>query len=270
MPVRGRRALILAVLGVAVALGAIAMSSRLRAGAESERRWALIRARGGLRIGIDPGDKRFSFFTAEGWQGFDADLAREISRRLGLALWIEPVGFDGIYDALRSDRVDVSMSALLPDPAQTADFAYSEPYFEAGLALAGGCPRGEAVPSCLSGARVSVALGSDADRLARLWERRVPGLARLAVADDVAALSILGGGADAALVDGREMWPALRRLGAIGQPVAVVVSQPYVLGVRRGDSRLLAELNALLSAMQADGTLEALGAKWLGDANPGP
>jgi len=263
MPDRRGRALVLFGLMVALVTGATLVYRRVRADAESEQRWSLVRARGGLRVGIDPGDKRFSYFTADGWQGFDADLAREIARRLGLALWVEPVGYDGLYDALRTDRVDVSMSALVPDPAQTADVTYSAAYFEAGLAFVGGCQRDDVIPACLAGKQLSVALGTDADRLARLWERRAPGMGRVLAEDDAAALAMVGKQSDAALVDGREAWPQLDPLRGSGHPIRVVQSQPYAVATRRGDARLMAELDAILSAMSADGSLDRLEKKWL-------
>lgn len=261
----GRRGRVLLLLTISVTLvtGAVLAYQRFQAEAQSEQRWSLVRARGGLRVGIDPSDKRFSYFTAGGWQGFDADLAREIARRLGLALWVEPVGYDGLYDALRADRVDVSMSALIADPAQTADYAFSAPYFDAGLVLVGGCRTGEVIPTCLAGKRLSVALGSDADRLARQWERRVPSLARIAFDEDQLALASLATQSDASLVDGREVWQDLDALRRSGQAIAVVEARPYVLAARRGDGRLLEEIDAILNAMKADGSLDALARKWL-------
>ena len=259
---RGRALILLACLGALIA-GSVRLYRLVSAEAESEQRWSLVRARGGLRVGIDPSDKRFSYFTVDGWQGFDADLAREMAGRLGLALWVIPVGYDGFYDALRTDSVDVSMSALIPDPAQTADVAYSGPYFEAGLVLVGGCRPEEPIPACLSGKRLSVALGSDADQLARQWERRVPGLRRVPGDDDGAALALLGAQSDAALVDGREAWVALETIRASGKSNAIVESRPYVVAARRGDGRLLAEVDAILGAMRVDGTLDVLARKWL-------
>ncbi|HQZ51818.1 MAG TPA: ABC transporter substrate-binding protein [Thermoflexales bacterium] len=261
----GLRGRVLILLAIAVALVAASVLTyrRVRAEAESEQRWSLVRARGGLRVGIDPSDKRFSYFTVEGWQGFDADLAREIARRLGLALWVEPVGYDGLYDALRSDRVDVSMSALIADPAQTADYAFSVPYFDAGLVLVGGCRPNEAIPGCLSSKRLSVALGSDADRLARQWERRAPNLVRIVFDEDRAALAALNTQSDAALVDGREVWQELDALRGSNQAIVLVEARPYVLAARRSDGRLLAEINAILNAMLADGSLDGLSRKWL-------
>ncbi|MEO6060581.1 MAG: ABC transporter substrate-binding protein [Thermoflexales bacterium] len=257
------RALVLLGLATAIVTGFALVYGRVRAEAESELRWSLMRARGGLRVGIDPSDNRFSYFTSDGWQGLDADLAGEISRRLGLALWVEPVGYDGLYDALRTDRVDVSMSALSPDPAQTADVTFSVPYFDAGLRLVDGCRAGELIPACLAGKQLSVALGSDADRLARLWERRVPGLGRVLADDDRLALAVLGGQSDAAMVDGRNAWVHLDAVRGSGKVIAVVESQPYVLAARRSDGRLVAEIDAILSALRADGSLDRLERKWL-------
>jgi polar amino acid transport system substrate-binding protein len=261
----GRRGVMLLSLALLLGFASVLVLAdrRVRDEAESERRWALVRARGGLRVGIDPSDRQFSYFTADGWQGFDADLARDIARRLGLALWVEPVGYDGLYDALKTDRVDVAMSALIPDPAQTAEVTYSAPYFEAGLALVGGCRARDPIPACLSGQRVSVALGSDADRLVRLWQRRASDLSRIPADDEVAALALFSARADASLVDSREVWKQLALLRDSDTPLAMVESRPYVLAARRGDGRLVAEVNALLGAMRADGTLDGLARKWL-------
>ena len=129
--------------------------------------------------------------------------------------------------------------------------------------LVGGCRPNGAIPGCLSSKRLSVALGSDADRLARQWERRAPNLVRIVFDEDRAALAALNTQSDAALVDGREVWQELDALRGSNQAIVLVEARPYVLAARRSDGRLLAEINAILNAMQADGSLDGLSRKWL-------
>lgn len=261
-----RRALALACGAALVGGLGVLTLGRIQSGAEAERRWSLIKARNGLRVGIDPNYRPFSTFTADGWQGLDADLARAVTLRMGLQLWPIPVGYDGFYDALRADQIDVALSALVVDPARTADVAYTRPYFEAGLMLVGACADPGGAPGCLTGQRLAVGLGSEADRQARLWSRRAPDLARVPVDDDAAALAALEAGeADAALVDALEVWSALAALRERGaRRMAAILPRAFVIAVRGDDTRLLAELNAHLDVLRATGALATLEARWLG------
>lgn len=235
---------------------------RLRA----EQRWSDLRARGILRIGTDPGVAVFSMPGPEGWMGYDAAVARELGARLGLRIEPVPVGYDGLYDALTTGAVDVSMSAMPPDPARAGAFAFSQPYFDAGVRLVGPRAASYRAPSDLRHSRVAVALGSDADKTALHHERRVPGFVRVPRQD--------GPGALGAVADGSAGWALVDGLAAAGGPCRAVEAppdartggmacialqpQPYVIAARAEDGRLLAEINRALAAMQADGTLDAL------------
>lgn len=262
---RTRRLALLILVGLALVLGASLGIARQRAEAEADRRWGLVQARGGLRVGIDPSDRLFSYFTAEGWQGFDADLSRELARRLGLQLWVEPVGYDGFYDALRVDRIDVAISARAADPAQSTDIAFSASYFEAGLTLVSRCDSPRDTPTCLRRTRLAVALGGGADRLARRWVAATAGLERVPVANDIDALKALEDSADAALVDPVAAWSALRARDADpSHKTFVVEPNGFVIAVRRDDAVTLSRVNAALAAMRTDGTLDRLAEKWIG------
>lgn len=265
MTLSRRGALVIACGFVVAGCVATVGVGRVRTGIEAERRWALVSARKGLRVGIDPNYRPFSTFSEEGWTGLDADLARALALRMGLQLWSVPVGYDGFYDALRADQIDIAMSALVGDPSRTAEVAFTRPYFEAGLVLVGACrPLGNA-PACLVGQRLAVALGSEADRQARLWERRTAGLARVPVNDEAAALDAVDEGrADAALVDALEVWSALSELRRRdASRVASIRPREFSLAVRSDDTRLLAELNAQIDALEAVGALSALERRWL-------
>lgn len=243
----------------------------------AEHRWQALRQRGVLRIGIDPGVRPFSFYDRQGWAGLDATVAREIAARLNLRLEPIPVGYDGFYDALTMQQADVIMSALVADPTKTAEFAYSQPYFDGGLWLvisgqtdAQRLRSGASVE--LQGRCVAVARGSDADRLARWLERRTPGMTRRVVQDDHAALAeIRIGSCEGALVE----WQAALKTGCstnspvpnpdnrmpnLARDYACLSLRPraFVIATTRDNSRLLAEINAALDAMTADGTLNAI------------
>ncbi|MBI4769658.1 MAG: transporter substrate-binding domain-containing protein [Chloroflexi bacterium] len=105
--------------------------------------------------------------------------------------------------------------------------------------------------------------GSGGDALVRGWMRLYPDVTlQKAPTAGEAMLLMERGAADAAVVDAVSAYgflaghPGLR---AAGPPLE---DEPYTLAVNVRSTELLAALNEALAAMEADGTLAALRAKW--------
>ena len=252
------------VVAVMTALAVVVINAA-QAQSLADKQWDDLYARGALRVGIDPGWQPFSFYDATGWQGLDADLARDIARRMNLQVQTNPVGYDSMYDALHLWQVDVVVSAVVVDPSRTAEYAYSHSYFDAGLHLVTLPGSPVRAVNDLPNKRVAVALGSEADREARYWVRRMENLTRVVVGDEESALAaVKSGEVDAAILEGL----TAARLG--GQTAAQVAQwqmesiapQPYAIVVRRDNPRLLAAVNQALDQMRADGTLESIVKRW--------
>jgi ABC-type amino acid transport substrate-binding protein len=238
---------------------------------QAQQRWQSLLSRGVLRIGIDPGVARFSFFDDSRWAGFDTDVATEIAGRLNLRVEAVPVGYDGFYDALLTERVDVSMSALVPDDARLNEALFSQPYVDMGVRLIGPERAMYRSPSDLRG-RVGVLLGTDADRAARYYERRVAGLSRANMSNAWQAIEGIRVGTlewvmlDAEEILGRTCRPVEPREGSAhpnDTRCFALQPQPYVMAAARSNARLMDEINRALQAMQADGTLDRIAQKWL-------
>lgn len=133
-----------------------------------------IRRRGLLRVGLDASFPPFEMLDAEGQViGLDADIARAIAADLGVQVQFVNIGFDGLYDALKADRVDMLLSGLPVDPRLTRDVAYTINYFNAGQALVTIDPAIQSLED-LTGQTVAVEWGSMADMEAR--RLAIPGL----------------------------------------------------------------------------------------------
>jgi polar amino acid transport system substrate-binding protein len=156
-------------------------------------------------------------------------------------------------------------SALVINPARMADCAYSTSYFDAGEVLV--LPEGDysiRTMDDLDGRRLAVVLGTQGDQEARRWDRRLSDLTVVQHQTPADALRALEAGeADVALVDHVSALQAIgagRRLTIVGEPVVAV---PYAAAVRRNSRQLLRAINEALGAMEDDGTMDRLVAKWL-------
>jgi ABC-type amino acid transport substrate-binding protein len=229
--------------------------------------WNHLLETGVLRVGMDASFPPFEAVRADGsLVGFDVDLVREVSRRLAVEpQFVANLPYDGLYDALTAQRVDVVISALVINPARREDYAYSASYFDAGEVLV--VPEGEdgiQAMGDLQGQRLAVALGTEGDQEARRWARRLVDLSVVQHETPGEALgAVVAGDADVALVDrvsALQTLSARSRLSIVGEPV---VSVPYAAAVRREDRRLLRAINQALGAMEEDGTMDRLVAKWM-------
>lgn len=228
--------------------------------------WQRIKESGVLRVGVDPTYPPFAVAEGDEVRGLDADLARAVATDLGLEVQFTYFGFDGLYDALDTEQVDVLISAMVVAPHRMKDFAYSDPYFNAGqllLAPAGETDVGEMRD--LRGRTVAVELGSPGHMAANQWQRRVPDLTvnRYNTPDE-ALDAVAAGRADAAVVDGISARLYLATNDGVqvaGDPVTV---EPYAMVVRIEDKALLEKLNESLDRLQEGGRLDEMIGRWLG------
>lgn len=219
-----------------------------------------------LRVGMDASYPPFEYIDGEGnLVGLDVDLGRELAARLGVeARFIANLSYDGLYDALTADRVDVVISALFVDPTRMADFAYSRSYFNAGQVLVVRAV-GIGGMADLADRTLAVEWGSAGDVVARQWARRLIGLTILPCPTAEEALAqVASGRADAGLIDHLSALAAMGKglpLEIVGDPVT---DELYAVAVRRRDGALLRAVNGALTAMEEDGTLSRLRRRWLG------
>jgi len=226
--------------------------------------WQTIQQRGVLRVGLDPTYPPFEAGDGE-LQGFDIDLARALAADLGVEVEFVLFGYDGLYDALDTEQMDVLISALVIQPERTRDFAYSEPYFNAGqvLVVPAGSPL-QTVPD-LAGHSVAVELGAAGHVIASEEQRRQPTLTiQPHQTPDEALAAIATGEADATLLDSISAYLYLAahpdaELEVAPRPVTV---EPFALVVRIEDETLLKQLNLSLARLEQNGRMNEIWQTW--------
>ncbi|MCA9940837.1 MAG: amino acid ABC transporter substrate-binding protein [Anaerolineales bacterium] len=226
--------------------------------------WTRIQEQGVLRIGLDPTYPPFETADANSVWGYDVDLMRAIADHYGLQAQFTYFGYDGLYDALSTAQVDVLASALVTQPERTRDFAYSQPYFDAGQVLI--VPTASPITGVddLNNRVLAVELGAQGHVLATTWERRLPGMTIVPYNSVDEALAVVTAGtADAALVDSIGGRLYLRQAAGLMRLSPPAESEPYALVVRADDEVLLQKLNEALATLESRGVLAELERRWL-------
>lgn len=225
-----------------------------------------VRARGVLRVGIDPTYPPFD--TLDGGPisrvtGYDAAFAGVVASDIGVRVEFHTLALDTLYDALEAGNVDMLISALPVIPERMDKVRYSTPYYQAGQVLL--VRSGSALITSVTGLRgrsVGVEKGSAADTEARRISREiVPGMQVLSVylsADD--ALSALAKGElDAAITDGVSAQGYLRsKPGSLAIVPPPITDEPYVVALPAQASALAASVDATIVRLSASGELDRI------------
>jgi polar amino acid transport system substrate-binding protein len=218
---------------------------------------------GELRIGVDASYPPFGVDNGREMYGIDMDIGRAIGAHLGVPVRFVNMGFDGLYDSLRVDQVDLLLSALLVDPSRMNDVRYTVPYYNAGLVLATTDPAIRGMGE-LGGRSLSFEFGSEADQAARLWLRRIPPFETMPYETQNHALEAARLGlSDAALVESTAAR-LFQREHTDWNPTLIQVSDRLYAGaVRINRVETWTAINEVLEAMLDSGELQAILARWL-------
>lgn len=219
---------------------------------------------GTIRIGIDPSYPPFAATTGSDLFGLDVDLGRALGERIGIPVQFVPIGFDGLYDAIKADRVDMVISALLVDPTRTNEVLYTQSYFDAGLILVSNSDSPIFAMPDVAGHKLAYEFGSESDAQARVWERRVNAfktqpyeLPQYAL--DAVHLKV----ADAALVDAVSARLYLREHPSWQANLTYLTHAPYAIALRIDRGATWELVNLTLGKMLDDGTVEQIIKHWL-------
>ena len=234
--------------------------------------WANAKKTGRILVGTAADYPPFEFYSSNyQLDGFDIALMKEIGKRMGVGVVFIDNAFDGLFDALRLNRVDASIAAIsvTPDRQQFVDFSNLY-YIGEDAALAGKSFQGDVTsPTDLAKQKVGVQRGTTYQHWAQdnLVDKGLITQTDLVAYQDVNAMvRDLGNGTiDVALMGllPAQQFTANPDLRIAGQNFN---RQKFGIATRTG-STLIDPINEALLKVQADGTYARLAKQYLG-VNP--
>lgn len=203
-----------------------------------------------MRVGLDPSFPPFETLENDQLVGIDVDLANAIGDELGLDVHFDIIGYDGLHDALLTGRVDVLASALIIDETRTKEFAYSEPYFNAGQLLV---TRSEQPISEFQSQTIAVELGAAGHVVASQLQQQSPSLTIATYTTPMDTLqAVLNGNADAAISDSTTVLLFTAAQSGLAIDDAPLTVDPYALVVRAEDAVFLKKLDEALDQVDVE------------------
>tara|TARA_R110002124_G_scaffold46277_12_gene139021 strand:+ start:343 stop:1113 length:771 start_codon:yes stop_codon:yes gene_type:complete len=211
----------------------------------------------------------FAAPTASGeWEGWEVEIIDAVCAAAELDCEIVPVAWDGIIPSLTGNQIDAIMASMsiTDERLQTIDF--SDPYYNTPSVIvaekgADFAPTPEGLAGKILGVQASTTHQSYAQAYFTDAEIRVY------QTQDEANQDLFAGRIDATQADSLAMADFIASdMGdccAILGPVAndeAILGLGIGAGVRKGDSELLAALNAGIAAIIADGTHEEITARY--------
>lgn len=221
-----------------------------------------------VRVGTNAEYQPFEFVDENGnIVGFDIDIINAIAARAGFKAEFTNTKWDGIFVALANGEFDAVASAvtITDERKQTIDF--SEPYFNAGQALAVSADNTTITgpDSLVEGVKVGVQLGTTGD----IWltENTKADIKRFDE-NPLAVQALSSGDIDAVVGDSPTLADILKqnpelKLKIVGEPFT---DEFYGIAIQKGLTDLKASINTALADIKADGTYDEIHAKYFGPA----
>lgn len=198
--------------------------------------------------------------------GFDIDLAKEVTSRMGVELVVQPISWDSKEMELNSGNIDCIWNGMSINDDRKAAMNLSEAYLRNDMVFVVLDSSAYNSQSDLAGKNVAVQNGSSAQEILEGSEFKGQAGSIIGYDDNVTAFMDLdANGVDAVFLDS---VVANYFITSKNKPYRilsdVLYEEEYAIGFRKNDQALRDEVQKILSEMKADGKVGEISTKWFG------
>ena len=222
---------------------------------------------GKLVLGLDPTFKPMGYTDdSDEIVGFDIDLAKEVTKRMGIELETYSVNWDTKEQDLDAGTIDVIWNGLSVSDERKKVMLMSDAYMKNEMVFVVNGSSDIKSQADLAGKNVAVQNGSTAQEILNASEVVANGANVMELATNVEALQQLElNMVDAVFLDS---VVANYEVSTSGKDYVVLPEglepEEYAIGFRLGDQALCNKIMEVLREMKADGTVAEISTKWFG------
>jgi polar amino acid transport system substrate-binding protein len=199
--------------------------------------------------------------------GFDVDLAKEVGKRLGMEVVLQPINWDTKELELDSGNIDVIWNGLTITDERKQAMDFTKPYLQNDQVIVVKKDSPIKTKADLAGKNIGVQKGSSAYDAFTADPISQQTASLNEYPENVSALSDLGiGRIDAVIVDS-----IVARYYITSEKADYVVlseslsPELYGVGIKKGNTELQKKIQDAMDAMIADGTAASISTKWFGE-----
>ncbi|ASA21862.1 transporter substrate-binding domain-containing protein [Paenibacillus donghaensis] len=189
--------------------------------------------------------------------GFDIDIAKAIAADMGAELVIKDLPFESLLNELSSGRVDMVISGLSPTEERREKVDLSEIYYKATQAVVVREADKDkfATMDALKGTKIGVQSGSIQEDIAKGIEGAQ--LTSLGKISEI-VLQLQSNRVDAAIIEGPVAKSFVKNVKGlvITDAAPEVEDDGYVVGIKKGNSELLEQVNTTLARLASEGKID--------------
>ncbi|MDF2589065.1 MAG: periplasmic component of amino acid ABC-type transporter/signal transduction system [Anaerocolumna sp.] len=227
-----------------------------------------IKAKGKLVLGLDDA------FPPMGFQndnqeivGFDIDVAKEVAKRMGVELVLQPISWEAKELELSTKNIDCIWNGMSYNKDRDEAMTLSVPYMKNTQVAVVLATSDVNTLADLAGKTVVIQNGSTASDAMDANEEFKNSLKELVKVEDnvQALLDLKVSGSDAVVMDEVvARYYTEKEAGIYKILDEKLADEDYVIGFRKGDTALNTEVEKHLKDMDADGTLAQISETWFG------
>ncbi|OUM88659.1 MAG: cysteine ABC transporter substrate-binding protein [Bacillus thermozeamaize] len=230
-----------------------------------------IKSKGKMTVGIMGTYPPYNFLNEKKeMDGFDADIAKEVAKRLGVEVEFVPQEWSGMIAGLKQGKFDVVISQMTITDERKKEMDFSEPYIKNSVRIIVQEGRND-IQSLkdFKGKKIGVGLGTNDETYLRTKVLPEYGPFEIMTYNDVitSLMDLNAGRIDATINNMYAIKPLVEKNGlkikAVGEPVK---SDYAGIAMRKGNPELQKAINEALASMKEDGTYEKIFKKWFGEA----
>jgi polar amino acid transport system substrate-binding protein len=223
-----------------------------------------------LNVGAYPANPPWENKLETGdFEGFEVDLVREIGKRIGAEIAIQDLGFQALFAATSSGRIDLAISSISITNERLQNQSFTQGYYDSDISL---ISQGESPLKSLADMKDQT-IGAISASVGEAWikentEKYGIKEYRGYNTQQELLLDVQSGRLAGAIGDIAGFQFAFTKMQGMKVVEAIPTGDKFAIMMQKG-SPLLERVNGAIDEIKKDGTMAALHKKWLGaDAGP--
>jgi len=222
---------------------------------------------GVLMVGIDDNYPPMEFHDENNeLVGFDIDMTKAMAEKMGLTVEFSPIAWEGIFEALKTDRYDVIISSVSMTTERMENFEFTKPYLANGQVIV--AKPGDTTiksPKNLAGFKVGVQTNTTADEACKKYIENEKIEFELTRYDDIIQTfeAMNSNRIDyivvdyAVAIDYQTKHPDLYYITG-----AQLTNEPIAVCLKKGNTELRDDIQKAIDEIRKDGKLSEFSIKW--------